>query len=198
VGCLRIDQVIMDTVQRTLSNTFKNFFDSEKSSGIVLIICTVVSLLLANSVVGAHYLRLWQMYVGGLSVEHWVNDGLMAIFFLLIGLELERELYNGELANVKNALLPMCAALGGLIAPAVMHFALNAGTETQAGIGIPMATDIAFALGVLAILGSRVPASLKVFVTAFAVIDDLCAIILIAVFYTAQLSVSYLVGALAV
>jgi len=188
----------MDIVQRTLSHTFENFFDSEKSSGIVLIICTVVSLLLANSVVGTHYLRLWQMYVGGISVEHWVNDGLMALFFLLIGLELERELYNGELANVKNALLPICAALGGLIAPAVMHFALNAGTETQAGIGIPMATDIAFALGVLAILGSRVPASLKVFVTAFAVIDDLCAIILIAVFYTAQLSVSYLVGALAV
>src|SRR5215510_15537794 len=188
----------MDVIQRTLSNTFENFFDSEKSSGIVLIICTVLSLLLANSVVGAPYLRLWQMYVGGLSVEHWVNDGLMAIFFLLIGLELERELYNGELANVKNALLPICAALGGLIAPAVMHFALNAGTETQAGIGIPMATDIAFALGVLAILGSRVPASLKVFLTALAVIDDLVAIIVIAVFYTAQLSVSYLVGALAV
>lgn len=138
------------------------------------------------------------MYVGGLSVEHWINDALMAIFFLLIGLELERELYNGELSNFKNALLPIFAALGGLAFPALIHFSFNAGTETQAGIGIPMATDIAFALGVLAILGNRVPASLKVFVVAFAVIDDLCAIIIIAVFYTAQLSVSYLVGALSV
>src|SRR5215831_17692719 len=188
----------MDTVQRTLSNTFENFFNSEKSSGIVLIICTVLSLLLANSVVGAPYLRLWQMYVGGVSVEHWVNDGLMAIFFLLIGLELERELYNGELANVKNALLPIVAAIGGLVAPALIHFSLNVGTSTQAGVGIPMATDIAFALGVLAILGNRIPASLKVFVVAFAVIDDLGAILIIAIFYTPQLSVWYLVGALGV
>ncbi|MGI9067251.1 MAG: Na+/H+ antiporter NhaA [Pyrinomonadaceae bacterium] len=188
----------MGIVQRKLSNTFKDFFDSEKSSGILLIICTVFSLLLANSVLGANYLSLWQMHVGGLTIEHWVNEALMAIFFLLIGLELERELYNGELSNVKNALLPIFAALGGIIAPALIHFSLNAGTQTQAGIGIPMATDIAFALGVLAILGNRVPASLKVFVVAFAVIDDLGALIIIAVFYTAQLAVSYLVGALAV
>jgi NhaA family Na+:H+ antiporter len=161
-------------------------------------VCTLFSLLLANSGLGANYLSLWQMYVGALSVEHWVNDALMVIFFLLIGLELERELYNGELSNFKNALLPIFAALGGSMAPALIHFSLNAGTETQAGIGIPMATDIAFALGALAILGSHVPASLKVFVVAFAVIDDLCAVIIIAVFYTARLSVSYLVGALTV
>jgi Na+:H+ antiporter, NhaA family len=188
----------MVIVPRKLSNTFKEFFDSEKSGGILLVVCTLFSLLLANSVLGSNYLSLWQMYVGDLSVEHWVNDALMAIFFLLIGLELERELYNGELSNFKNALLPIFAALGGLMVPALIHFSLNAGTETQAGTGIPMATDIAFALGVLAILGSHVPASLKVFVAAFAVIDDLCAIIIIAVFYTARLSVSYLVGALAV
>jgi NhaA family Na+:H+ antiporter len=188
----------MAIVRRRLSNIFKDFFDSEKSGGILLVVCTLFSLLLTNSVLGANYLSLWQMYVGGLSVEHWVNDALMAIFFLLIGLELERELYNGELSNFKNALLPIFAALGGLMVPALIHFSLNAGTETQAGTGIPMATDIAFALGVLAILGSHVPASLKVFVVAFAVIDDLCAIIIIAVFYTARLSVSYLVGALAV
>jgi NhaA family Na+:H+ antiporter len=188
----------MVIVRRKLSSTFKDFFDSEKSGGILLVVCTLFSLLLANSGLGANYLRLWQMYVGGLSVEHWINDALMAIFFLLIGLELERELYNGELSNFKNALLPIFAALGGSIAPALIHFSLNAGTETQAGIGIPMATDIAFALGALAILGSYVPASLKVFVVAFAVIDDLCAVIIIAVFYTARLSVSYLVGALAV
>ena len=107
------------------------------------------------------------------SLEHWINDGLMAIFFLLIGLELERELYNGELSNVKNALLPIVAAIGGMLVPALIHFSMNAGTPTQDGVGIPMATDIAFALGVLAILGSRIPASLKVFIVAFAIMDDL-------------------------
>jgi len=188
----------MGIVQRKLSKTFKNFFDSEKSSGVLLIICTAVSLLITNSVIGENYLSVWQMYIGGLSVEHWINDALMAIFFLLIGLELKRELYNGELSDFKNALLPIIAAIGGIVLPALIHFALNNGTQTQAGIGIPMATDIAFALGVLAILGSRVPASLKVFLTAVAVIDDLGAIIVIAVFYTAKLSVWFLVGALAV
>src|SRR4028118_8717 len=185
----------MAVAQRKLSQSFKRFFDSEKSSGILLIICTAVSLLLANSMFGANYLGIWHVYIGGLSVEHWVNDALMAIFFLLIGLELERELYNGELSNFRNALLPIFAALGGVAAPALIHFSLNAGTDAQAGIGIPMATDIAFALGVLAILGSRVPASLKVFLAALAVIDDLFAIIVIAIFYTAKLSITYLIGA---
>jgi NhaA family Na+:H+ antiporter len=188
----------MGVVQRKLSKSFKEFFDSEKSSGILLIVCTIVSLALANSILGANYLSVWQMYIGGLSVEHWINDGLMAVFFLLIGLELERELYNGELSNFKNALLPIFAAVGGIAFPALIHFSLNAGTETQAGIGIPMATDIAFALGVLALLGSKVPASLKIFLTALAVMDDLGAIIIIAVFYTAQLSIVYLIGAIAV
>lgn len=188
----------MSLVQQTLSKTFTQFFDSEKSSGILLVICTVVSLLITNSPIGADYLGFWQRYVGGLSLEHWINDALMAIFFLLIGLELERELYSGELSNFRNALLPIFAAIGGMVAPALIHFSLNSGTPTQAGIGIPMATDIAFALGILAILGNRIPASLKVFVVAFAVIDDLSAIIIIAVFYTAQLSIGYLVGALAV
>ncbi len=188
----------MGVVQRKLSKTFRNFFGSEKSSGILLIICTAVSLLLANSIIGTNYLSIWQMYVGGLSVEHWINDALMAVFFLFIGLELERELYNGELSDFKNALLPIFAAIGGICLPASIHFALNSGTPTQAGIGIPMATDIAFALGVLALLGSRVPASLKVFLTALAVMDDLGAIIVIAVFYTAQLSIAYLIGAIAV
>lgn len=181
-----------------LSKTFTQFFESEKASGIVLIICTLVSLAIANSVVGADYLALWHAKVGGMSVEHWINDGLMAIFFLLIGLELQRELYSGELSTLKNALLPVIAAMGGIMVPALIHFSLNAGTATQAGIGIPMATDIAFALGALALLGKRVPLALKVFLAALAVIDDLGAIIVIAVFYTAQISLVYLMAALAI
>ncbi len=188
----------MDTVQRHLSQTFQRFFDSEKSSGILLMICTTVSLLIANSSIGAGYMDVWRTNIGGLSLEHWVNDALMAIFFLFIGLELERELYSGELSNFRNALLPIVAAVGGMAIPAVIHFSLNWGTPTQAGIGIPMATDIAFALGVLAMLGNRIPPSLKVFVVAFAVIDDLGAIVIIATFYTAELFVWFLVGAVAV
>lgn len=208
----------MSIVQKRLTKSFKEFFDSEKSSGIIMIICTIISLTIANSALGTGYLSFWQANpmeyfdslksfwasvapeskVAKLSVELWINDLLMAVFFLLIGLELKRELYNGELSNFKNALLPIFAALGGIIVPAGIHLSLNFGTSTQAGIGIPMATDIAFALGVLALLGNRVPASLKVFLTALAVIDDLCAIIVIAIFYTSKLAVFYLIAALAV
>ena len=181
-----------------LSSTFKSFFASSKSGGIVLILCTLLSLALANSAFGPSWLGFWQQYLAGLSIEHWVNDALMAIFFLMIGLELERELYNGELSDLRNALLPILAALGGIVVPASIHFAFNNGSPTQAGVGIPMATDIAFALGVLALLGSRVPASLKIFLTALAVMDDLGAIIVIALFYSTGLSLAYLAGALAV
>ncbi len=182
----------MGTVQRRLSRSFNEFFDSEKSSGIILIICTVISLLVANSTLGPAYIGFWHQYLGSLSLEHWVNDALMAIFFLLIGLELQREIYNGELSDLKRALLPIFAAIGGIVVPASIHFSLNAGSPTQAGVGIPMATDIAFALGALALLGDRVPASLKVFLTALAVIDDLGAIIVIAVFYTTGLAPVFL------
>lgn len=188
----------MSIVRKKLSKSFNEFFDSEKSGGIILIICTVISLLLANVIIGKSYLDVWHLYVGGLSIEHWINDGLMAVFFLLIGLELKRELYKGELSNFKNAMLPIFAAVGGLGVPALIHFLFNRGLETQAGIGIPMATDIAFALGVLALLGKRVPASLKIFLTALAVMDDLGAIIVIAVFYTAKLSTGYLFAAMLV
>ena len=184
--------------QFKLSMTFNRFFESEKSSGILLIACTIVSLALANSIFGANYLNFWKLPLAGLSIEHWVNDALMAVFFLLIGLELVRELKSGELSNIKNALLPIFAALGGICVPALIHFSLNSGTPSQPGIGIPMATDIAFALGVLALLGNRVPAALKVFLTAVAVIDDLCAIIVIAVFYTAQLKIAYLLGSIGI
>ena len=142
----------MTLLQQRVSSTFKQFVDAEKASGIVRICCTIISLVLANSSIGAGYMSVWHQSIGGLSLEHWINDGLMTIFFLLIGLELERELYSGELAQVRNALLPICAAIGGMTVPALIHLSINGGTATQAGVGIPMATDIAFALGVLAIL----------------------------------------------
>lgn len=185
-------------IEKRLSNTFKEFAESGKAGGVVLILCTIVSLTIANSPWSEPYLHFWHLNIAGLSVEQWINDALMAVFFLLIGLELERELYNGELSELRNALLPIFAAAGGIAVPALIHFWLNGGTPTQPGMGVPMATDIAFALGVLALLGSRVPASLKIFLTALAVMDDLGAIIVIAVFYTAELAVGYLAGALLV
>jgi Na+:H+ antiporter, NhaA family len=181
-----------------LTETFKRFFESEKTSGLILIACTALSLVLANSTLGPTWLAIWNTDIAGLSLSHWINDGLMAMFFLLIGLELERELYVGELSSFRNALLPVIAAFGGMAAPALIHFVFNTGLPTQAGIGIPMATDIAFALGALALLGTRVPPALKVFVVAFAVIDDLGAIVLIALFYSGDLSMTHLAGGLAV
>ena len=166
---------------------FTDFFNSEKAGGLVLIGCTILSLTLANSNFGADYHHFWQTQFAGHSVEHWINDGLMTIFFLLIGLELEREIYQGELSKIKDALLPIFGALGGMFVPAGIFLIFNYGTTTQSGAGIPMATDIAFALGILSLLGNRVPTSLKVFLTALAVIDDLGAIIIIAIFYTKTL-----------
>ena len=170
-----------------VTKLFKDFFDSEKSGGLVLIACTIISLVVANSTFGTDYHHFWQTQFQGHSIEHWVNDGLMAIFFLLIGLELEREIYIGELSKLKDALLPIFGAIGGMFVPAGLFLLFNYGTATQSGAGIPMATDIAFALGILSLLGNRVPTSLKVFLTALAVIDDLGAIIIIAIFYTTTL-----------
>jgi Na+:H+ antiporter, NhaA family len=181
-----------------LTHLFNEFFESEKSGGILLIFCTAVSLLIANSFLQDSYLQLWNFQIGGHSSTHWINDGLMTIFFLLIGLELEREIYVGELSSVKNASLPIVAAVGGMIIPAGLFLLFNFGTPTQAGAGIPMATDIAFAIGILSLLGSRVPASLKVLLTALAVIDDLGAIIVIAIFYTSSLAFLNLFLALAI
>jgi NhaA family Na+:H+ antiporter len=166
------------------SDLFNEFFESEKSTGLILIACTIFSLFMANSIFGAQYINTWHMKLGGESLEYWINDGLMTIFFLLIGLELEREIYKGELSNIKDALLPIFAALGGMLIPAGLYLMLNYGTIAQAGAGVPMATDIAFALGILSLLGKRVPLSLKIFLTALAVIDDLGAIMVIAIFYT--------------
>lgn len=175
------------------------FLASEQSSGILLLLTTVVAIIWANSSLGGGYSAFWHQKVGfagaglglKMSVEHWVNDGLMAIFFLLIGLEIEREFYIGKLADWKQASLPGFAALGGMVLPALLHFLFNQGTPTQTGIGIPMATDIAFALGVLALLGDRVPPSLKIFLAAFAIIDDLGAIVIIALFYSQGFSLPF-------
>ena len=170
------------------NNLFKSFFESEKAGGIILIFATLFSLLLANSIFQTEYLQIWNIAIGNHSLVHWINDGLMTIFFLLIGLELEREVYIGELSTIKKAALPLFGALGGMVVPALIYLYFNFGTSTQSGAGIPMATDIAFAIGILSLLGNRVPTSLKIFLTALAVIDDLGAIIIIAVFYTSTIS----------
>lgn len=170
-----------------ITKLFNEFFDSEKG-GVLLIICTLISLFLANSSLTDGYVGFWHTSFGGLTIEHWINEALMAFFFLLIGLELKREVFVGELASVKSSMLPVFAAIGGMIIPAGIYLVINYGAETQHGFGIPMATDIAFAIGILSLLGNRVPPSLKVFLTAVAVIDDLGAIIVIAIFYTADLS----------
>ncbi len=188
-----------------MAGLFIKFFNSEKAGGLILILCTVVSMVLANSPAGAGYVHFWHqnaaIQVAGLNIpfriEEWINDGLMAVFFLLVGLEIERELYIGELSEFKNAILPMVAAIGGMAIPAGIHFIFNHGTPQQSGIGIPMATDIAFSLGVLSLLGSRIPLSLKIFLTALAIIDDLGAVIIIAIFYTHSFSAFYLLLALA-
>ena len=182
----------------TLTNLFNEFFENEKVAGITLILCTIISLGIANSVFGADYQHFWHSDFAGHSVEFWINDGLMAIFFLLIGLELEREIYLGELSDLKSAALPIFAAMGGMLIPAGLYLIFNYGTATQSGAGIPMATDIAFALGILSLLGNKVPASLKIFLTALAVIDDLGAILVIAIFYTKDLLLNNLFIALGV
>ncbi len=181
-----------------LSRLFVDFFKSEKSGGLTLIFCTVFSLFLANSALQTSYVHLWHMNFAGNSVEFWINDALMAVFFLLIGLELEREIYVGELSDLRSAAFPIIGAIGGMIVPAAIFLMFNFGTATQSGAGIPMATDIAFAVGILSILGSRVPSSLKVFLTALAVIDDLGAILIIAIFYTSSLDFINLFAALAI
>lgn len=171
-----------------IKGLYKEFIESEKSGGIVLIFCTIVSLMIANSSWSETYLHLWHGNIGSESLEYWINDGLMAIFFLLIGLELEREIYIGELSNFKKASLPIVGAIGGMLVPALIYMIFNFGTSTQAGGGIPMATDIAFAVGVLSLLGNKVPTALKVFLVALAVIDDLGAILVIALFYPSETS----------
>jgi NhaA family Na+:H+ antiporter len=171
----------------------RRFFDNEASGGIILMAVTVVALSIANSPLADAYFAVLKTYMFGLSVLHWINDALMAVFFLLVGLEIKREMLDGQLSTWPRRILPGVAALGGMVAPALVYLAFTwSEPNLRSGWAIPAATDIAFALGVLAILGSRVPASLKIFLTALAILDDLGAIIIIAIFYTGELSLTML------
>ena len=181
-----------------LTKLFTDFTNSEKTAGLVLVACTIISLMLANCSFSEQYIKFWHFTIFNKPLEFWINDGLMTLFFLLVGLEIERELYVGELSNLKKSLLPIFAAVGGMLVPALIYFYFNKGLVSQSGFGIPMATDIAFSLAVLSLLGSRVPISLKIFLTALAIIDDLGAIIVIALFYSTNFLALYFLLALLV
>lgn len=182
----------------SIKNLLDYFFHSNKISGLLLIFSTIVSLIIANSVFGNTYIDFWHTSLFGKDLHFWINDVLMSIFFLLIGLELERELYIGELSNFKDALLPLFAAVGGMLVPALFYLFFNYGSDFTSGFGIVMATDIAFAIGVLSLLGKRVPTSLKVFLIALAIFDDLGAILIIAIMYSNDLVVSNLLIAVGI
>lgn len=181
-----------------LSQYFKNFFNNSQASGIILIFCVLISLLIANSSAAESFQHFLDKEVGthlfGLEypVSIWINDGLMAVFFLLVGLEIKRELVEGELSSFKNASLPIFAAVGGMLVPAVIYSIFNTGTEYSNGWGIPMATDIAFSLAIISMLGKKIPNSIKIFLAALAIVDDLGAILVIAIFYTDQIHWTYL------
>lgn len=177
------------------ASALRSLLSNEASGGLVLMASAALALIVANSPLAPGYFAVLQTYVGGLSLLHWVNDALMAVFFLLVGLEIKREVLDGRLRTWPDRILPGVAALGGMAGPALVYVAINwSSPETLRGWAIPAATDIAFALGVLALLGSRVPVSLKIFLTALAIVDDLGAVLIIAAFYTADVSLSMLGG----
>ncbi|WP_336960035.1 Na+/H+ antiporter NhaA [Chryseobacterium contaminans] len=181
-----------------LSLYFKKFFNNSQASGIILIFCVLISLVIANSSLAGSFQNFLDKEVGthlfdlNYPVSIWINDGLMAIFFLLVGLEIKRELVEGELSSFKNASLPIFAAVGGMLVPAIIYSIFNSGTEYSNGWGIPMATDIAFSLAIISMLGKKIPNSIKIFLAALAIVDDLGAILVIAIFYTDQIHWSYL------
>jgi len=184
---------------RSNPSFIRRFIASEAAGGLVLMGAAAVALLIANSPFAETYFGVLASYVGGLSILHWINDALMAVFFLMVGLEIKREVLTGQLSTWPQRILPGIAAIGGMIVPAAFYLALNWGSpDTAKGWAIPAATDIAFSLGVLALLGSRVPLSLKVFLTALAIIDDLGAVGVIALFYTAEINAAALAGSAAI
>jgi NhaA family Na+:H+ antiporter len=181
-----------------VGSVLRGFLREEAAGGIILMICAALALIVANSPLAPAYFDALHTYFAGLSVQHWINDALMALFFLLVGLEIKREMLDGELATWSRRALPGIAAAGGMLAPALIYVAINSGApENLRGWAIPAATDIAFALGVLSLLGPRVPVSLKIFLTALAILDDLGAVLIIAFFYTSSLSLTYLACAAA-
>ncbi|ESW86998.1 Na+/H+ antiporter NhaA [Mesorhizobium sp. C280B] len=185
--------------EKRLVSMLREFLDSEAAGGLVLMAAAALALIVANSPLGEAYFSALHAYLGPLSVSHWINDGLMAVFFLLVGLEIKREMLDGQLSTWPRRVLPGIAAAGGMAAPALVYVAINHNNPAAlSGWAIPTATDIAFALGVLSLLGRRVPGSLKIFLTALAIIDDLGAVLIIAVFYTSGLSLAYLGAAFAV
>ncbi|MGJ7093334.1 Na+/H+ antiporter NhaA [Vibrio hannami] len=172
-----------------MSDMIREFFKMESAGGILLVIAAAFAMMVANSPAGAAYDAFLHTYVFGMSVSHWINDGLMAVFFLLIGLEVKRELLEGALKSKETAIFPAIAAVGGMLAPALVYVAFNSGDpEALKGWAIPAATDIAFALGIMSLLGKRVPLALKVFLLALAIIDDLGVVVIIALFYSSDLS----------
>ena len=175
-----------------ITKFFKEFFSNSQSSGILLVFCVLISLMIANSSASAGFQSFLDQAWGPYSVSVWINDGLMAVFFLLVGLEIKRELLKGELSNFKNASLPIFAAIGGMIVPAIIFTIFNHGTEYSNGWAIPMATDIAFSLAIISMLGKSVPSAIKVFLAALAIVDDLGAIVVIAIFYTDEIHWNYL------
>ena len=175
-----------------ITKFFKEFFSNSQSSGILLVFCVLISLMIANSSASAGFQSFLDQSWGPYSVSVWINDGLMAVFFLLVGLEIKRELLDGELSNFKNASLPIFAAIGGMLVPAVIFTLFNHGTEYSKGWAIPMATDIAFSLAIISMLGKSVPSAIKVFLAALAIVDDLGAIVVIAIFYTDEIHWNYL------
>lgn len=175
-----------------ITKFFKEFFSNSQSSGILLVFCVLISLMIANSSASAGFQSFLDQSWGPYSVSVWINDGLMAVFFLLVGLEIKRELLDGELSNFKNASLPIFAAIGGMLVPAFIFTLFNHGTEYSKGWAIPMATDIAFSLAIISMLGKSVPSAVKVFLAALAIVDDLGAIVVIAIFYTDEIHWNYL------
>lgn len=179
-----------------IRSTLRNFLDNEAAGGLVLMAMAALAIIVANSPLSEPYFHALHVYIGPLSLQHWINDALMAVFFLVVGLEIKREMLDGQLSTWSRRILPGAAAAGGMLFPALFYVAFNWNDPAALrGWAVPTATDIAFALGVISLLGSRVPASLKIFLAALAIIDDLGAVIVIAIFYTADLNIMALGGA---
>jgi NhaA family Na+:H+ antiporter len=186
---------MLKSFTKLVRRPIETFLKTEASSGIILALCATLAMIVANSPWAPEYFELLHVKFFGLSLQHWINDGLMAIFFFVIGMEIKKEILVGELSTVKKAVLPVAAAVGGMILPALIYFFFNPSAPSANGWGVPMATDIAFALGILTLFGKRVPLPLKIFLLALAIVDDLGAVLVIAIFYTKEIRIEGLLAA---